>query len=64
MYPAPPPVAENCAEPPGATLTVAGVTVIDAGTSWIVTDADCVWSCWDVAVIVMLCRLVTVGGAR
>jgi len=40
MYPAPPPVAENWADPPAARLTVAGVTVIDCGLSWMMTEAD------------------------
>ena len=39
-YPALPPLAENCVDPPAARLTVAGVTVMDDGMSWMVTEAD------------------------
>src|ERR1035437_8916530 len=62
MYPAPPPVAENCVDPPAARLTVAGVTVIDAGLSWMVTEADLVGFWMEAAVMVTVCRLVIVAG--
>src|ERR1035437_4489948 len=63
MYPAPPPVGENCVDPPAARLTVAGVTVIGAGLSWMVTESDLLGFRMLAAVIVTVCLLVIVAGA-